>query len=277
MSPRAPSGRVAIIGHVEWVTHAMGRFPSPGGIADLSEPFSEPAGGGGVAACAAARLGAPTTLITALGDDQAARDSEAILRQRGIHLVVAPRQAPQTPALSVCDPGGDRTIVVVGPRLQARGDDMLDWGGIDPAGAAYYAGEDIGALVHARAAGALVVTARRRDDLITARVRADVVVGSASDPDEDLRGFPSAIAPRYRVITDGPRGGTVIRDDGAEEHFPPVAPSAAPRDAYGCGDTFAAGLVVGLARGLDIAQAVRLGAAAGAECTTWRGGIGPAA
>jgi ribokinase len=106
MTPRVPSGRVAIIGHVEWVTHATGRFPAIGGITDLGEPFSEPAGGGGVAACAAARLGAPTVLITALGDDSAARDSGAILSARGIDLVVAHRHGPQTPAVSAPGPGG---------------------------------------------------------------------------------------------------------------------------------------------------------------------------
>ena len=44
--------RVVIIGHVEWVTHAQGQLPDRGRIADLRDPWSEPAGGGGVAAWA---------------------------------------------------------------------------------------------------------------------------------------------------------------------------------------------------------------------------------
>ncbi len=276
MTPRVPSGRVAIIGHVEWVTHATGRFPAVGGITDLGEPFSEPAGGGGVAACAAARLGAPTVLITALGDDSSARDSGAILSARGIDLVIAHRQGPQTPALSACDASGERSITVVGPRLQARGDEPLEWGRIDPAGAAYYAGEDPGALAHARRAAMLVVTARRLEDLIDAGVRADVVVGSAADPDEDPHRLRQATAPRFIVMTDGPRGGTVVESGGRQERFAAEQPPGAVVDSYGCGDSFAAGLTVGLARGLNIGQAVHLGALAGAECTTRRGGIGPA-
>jgi len=275
MTPRIPSGRVAIIGHVEWVTHVTGRFPAPGGIADLAEPFSEPAGGGAVAACAAARLGAPTVLITALGDDQAARDSDTILSGRGIHLVAAHRHGSQTPALSACDASGERTIAVVGARLQARGDEPLEWERIDPAGAAYYTGEDPGALTHARRAAVLVVTARRLEDLLRAGVRADVLVASAADPDEHPHRLPPAISPRYTVITDGPRGGTVVDSEGRHERFAAVQPPGAVVDSYGCGDSFAAGITVGLARGLDIGQAVRLGALAGAECATWRGGIGP--
>lgn len=276
MPGRAHSGRVAIIGHVEWVTHARGLMPPRGGIADLSDPFDEPAGGGGVAACAAARLGAPVVLMTALGDDATAQASAQVLADRGVRVIAAARPGRQTPALSVSGTDGERSIVVVGPRLQPRGEEALDWDAIDPHGAAYYAGEDPGALVRARRAGTLVVSARRVDDLIRAGVTADVVVGSATDPDEDAGRIPAQLTPRYRVLTDGERGGRIIGADGSVNRYSPSPARRGVVDTYGCGDTFAAGLAVGLARGQGITEAAALGAAAAADCAGWRGGIGPA-
>ena len=275
MTAAHPPGAVAVVGHVEWVTHALGSLPRRGHIADLSDPLSEPAGGGGVAACAAARLGALTTLVTALGDDEPAARSRTILEARGVEVIAAGRTTPQTPVLSITEADGERTIMVVGPRLQPGPDDPVDWQRLGAMDAAYYAGEHPGALVHARRAATLVVTARRLDDVRAAGVRPDVIVASASDPDEDPWGLPEALAARAIVVTDGPRGGTVHEPGGAARAYDPAAPPGPVIDAYGCGDSFAAGLAVGLARGLDIHEACALGAAAGARCATWRGGLGP--
>jgi ribokinase len=44
-------------------------------------------------------------------------------------------------------------------------------------------------------------------------------------------------------------------------------------DSYGCGDSFAAGLTVGLARGLELDEALAVGARCGAACLTGRGGL----
>ena len=268
--------RVVIVGHVEWVTHALGRLPARGHIADQRGAFGEPAGGGGGAAVAAARLGAHTTLVTALGGDAAAQTAAQVLAARGVELTAAARAAAQTPVLTITEPDGERTIMVIGERLQARVDDGLHLTVATGSGAAYYTGEDAALLSEIRArVPLLVVTARRLEDLVTAGVRADVVVGSANDPDEDPRGLPVGLTPAWTVLTDGARGGTVIAHDGTVRRYPAVAPSAPAIDSYGCGDTFAAGLTVGLARGLDIDGAIALGATAGAECATWRGGIGP--
>lgn len=276
MTRPGPRGAMAVVGHVEWVTHALGSLPDRGHIADLRDPIEEPAGGGGVAAAAAARLGANVALFTALGDDPAATRAREQMVARGIEVLAAPRAGGQTPVLSVTEPDGERTIMVIGARLQPVASDPLPWDRIGGMGAAYYAGEDPGALVRARAAAALVVTARRLDDLRAAGVRADVVVASANDPDEDPSGLPATLAPSAIVLTDGPRGGTITRPGGGDARYPAAEPPGPVVDSYGCGDSFAAGIAVGLAQGLDIDDAVALGARAGAACATWRGGIGPA-
>ena len=45
-------------------------------------------------------------------------------------------------------------------------------------------------------------------------------------------------------------------------------------DAYGCGDSFAAGLAFGLGSGRDIDSALELAARCGATCMTGRGPYG---
>ncbi|MEI7794587.1 MAG: PfkB family carbohydrate kinase, partial [Thermoleophilia bacterium] len=135
-----PTPRVVIIGHVEWVTHALGRVPDRGHIADLHDPWCEPAGGGGVAAVAAARLGAHVTLVTAFGDDPTGSESRRILEDRGVSAVASRATGPQTPVLTIIEPGGERTIMVVGPRMQARASDLTGTDLFAVADAVYYTG-----------------------------------------------------------------------------------------------------------------------------------------
>ena len=48
-------------------------------------------------------------------------------------------------------------------------------------------------------------------------------------------------------------------------------PPGRPVDAYGCGDSFAAGLTFGLGRGDGVDGALELAARCGAACLTGRG------
>ena len=275
MHPATPPAPTAVVGHVEWVTHAIGSLPARGASADLADPIEEPAGGGAVAAAAIARATGSALLFTALGKDHAAATASALLGRPGLEVLAARRAAAQTPVLSITESDGERTIMVVGPRLQATAEDPLGWARLATCQACYYAGEDPGALLRARSAPVLVVTARRTADVLESRVVADVIVASAADPDEDPSSLPAALRPRWTVLTDGPRGGTVTHRDGGSWRYP-----AAPRpgemvDSYGCGDTFAGCLAAALGRGDQMEQAVVFAAGEAARCTTWRGGLGP--
>jgi ribokinase len=73
------------------------------------------------------------------------------------------------------------------------------------------------------------------------------------------------------VRTDGRRGGTWERADGAAGSYPPAPVPGSVKDAYGCGDSFAAGLTFGLASGLEPEPALGLAAACGAACLTGSG------
>lgn len=263
--------RVAVVGHVEWVTHARGGFPGPGEITRVADPFDEPAGGGGVAAAQAAKLGAETHFFTALGSDDAGDRAAASLGALGIRVHAARRDAPQTRALVVSGEDGDRSIAVIGPATDARASDDLPWGLLDECDGVYFTGRDPETLRLARRARRLVVTARRREVLIAADVSPDVVVASAADPDESLAGLD--VDPEAWVLTEGGRGGR-LRVRGADwQRFEASTPPAPPVDSYGCGDSFAAGLTVGLARGAGPMDALRLAARCGAAVLTGRGGL----
>jgi ribokinase len=125
------------------------------------------------------------------------------------------------------------------------------------------------AIRAARAAGALVSTARGLETLRDAAVRLDALVASANDPGERYEPGELNPPPRYVVRTAGREGGSY---DGEESGRWDATPLPGPvSDLYGCGDSFAAGLTYGLGAGWPVAEALQLGARCGAACATGRG------
>ncbi len=247
--------RIAVIGHVEHVT--LGRVPAvprAGEIAHLESPRWFPGGGGGVAFAQLARSDAEVHLFTALGNDEAARDVAAAIAGTGARIHAVHRDAPHTRDLVLLDPAGERTIVVVGQPLHPAASDPLPWRLLASCDAAYFTAEDPGALRAAREARLLVVTARRRSALVTSGVRADVVVGSATDPREVSRLADYPVLPGALVLTEGPAGGR-IETAGGTVRFAAPPPPAAIASAYGAGDSFAGALTWYLAAGLDVLRA----------------------
>jgi ribokinase len=258
--------KIAVIGHVEHITiGAAPALPVGGDILHLAAPRAFAGGGGGVAAFQLARSDAAIALYTAVGSDDAGRFiAGEIARAPTITAHVVTRAAPHTRDLVLVTPDGQRTIVVIGEPLHPMRADDLPWADLATCDAAYFTAQDPAALAAARAARVLVVTARRRAALIAAGVRADVVVGSRSDPRElsALADYP--IPPTALVLTDGARGGTVETAAGIAQF--PATPAPSPLvGTYGAGDSFAGALTYFLARGLDplaaATRAARYGAA----------------
>lgn len=263
--------RVAVIGHVEWVTLARGEAPARGQIATSCDPFSVPGGGGAITAVECARLGARTRLYTALGDDEAARAARAFLAARGVEVVAATRRAPQTRALALLHDDGERTIVVVGANLQPAAADALPWGDLAEVDAVCVTAGEPGLLALARAAPVLVVSARRLEAIAASRVAVDVVVGSARDAAEALPPGGLPVAPGAVVTTDGAGGGTYALRNGGRGRYAAVAPPGPFVDAFGAGDCFLAGVTVALAAGEPLPEALAAGARAGAAAVARRG------
>jgi ribokinase len=189
-----------------------------------------------------------------------------------VRVHTAWRLAPTRRAFTFLDGEGERTIAVLGDRLVPGGDDALPWEEIQGADAVYFTGGDPGALRRARAGRVLVATPRARETLSQAEVTLDALVHSRSDAGERVTEDEIQPRPRLVVTTAGSQGGSYSAAAGGRGSFG-AAPLPGPvADAYGCGDSFAAGLTFGLARPDGIDAALELAARCGAACLT---GWGP--
>jgi ribokinase len=264
--------RVAVVGHLEWCEFAeVPHVPTPGQIVHAASTFQQPAGGGAVAAVQLRKLAGSATLFTAFGDDETGHRAHAELAELGVQLEGGFRPEPQRRAFVHLDSAGERTITVLGPRLGPRGADPLAWDTLDDTDAVYMTAGDVEAVRHARRARVLVATPRGLDTLADAHVELDALVSSGRDPGELYRRGDLDPVPRVVVRTLGATGGEWETDSGERGKWAPAALPGPVRDAYGAGDSFAAGLTYGLGAGWEIKRAVELAARCGAACLTGRG------
>jgi ribokinase len=267
---RAP--RVAVVGHVEWLDFAVvERLPAPGEIVAAIEHFELAAGGGAVAAVQLRKLAGAATFLTALGDDALGACAEQELRGRhGLDLHAVVRERAQRRAFTHLDARAERTITVLGDRLVPHGADPLPWPVLADVDGLYFTGGDAAAAQAARAARVLVASARAGEALLASGVVPDVLVASAHD-EKERTAVAALPTPRWLVLTSGARGGRWEGADGTGGTWPAAPLPGPPVDAYGCGDSFAAGLTYGLGAGMALDAALALAARCGAYCLTGRG------
>jgi ribokinase len=307
--------KVAVVGHVEWVTFArVPHIPSAGEIVHALDPFEEPAGGGGVAAVQLARLAGGAVLVTALGEDEYGRRSVERLAELGVEVWAARRAEPTRTATTLVDDARERTITTYGSRLEAVGADRdIPWEKLAQMDAVYFTAGDAAAMRAARAARVLVASPRALHALGHG-IPLDALVLSAEDKVEREEAAQAEADARLLVLTDGGHGGSYRLRESAEskstdrkstsrkstdrksadrksasrDDSPPSTSGASgapatggkwlaaelpgePRDSYGCGDSFAAGLTYALGADLAIPDALALAARCGATCLTGRG------
>jgi ribokinase len=266
--------RAVVVGHVEWVHFVrVESLPNAGEIAHAVESWEEPAGGGPAAAVQLSKLAGSARLLTALGDDEIGQTAAARLSDMGLDIHYATRgDAVTRRAVTFVDSRGERTITVIGSRLDPRGsDEELPWKVLDETDGCYFTAGDLEALRAARRSRVLVATSRVKGLLQKANVRLDALVGSAVDPSETYRTGDLNPVPGLAVLTDGERGGSysVGGGDWISYEAPPLRGPVV--DRYGAGDSFAAGLTFGLAAGLEPGAAVGLAARCGAAVLGGRG------
>lgn len=268
--PALPPLSLAVIGHVEVVRFVMvDALPKPGQILRARESYEVPAGGGAVVAVQLARLlGRPVPFFTSLGRDAIGEQAAAELTDLGLELHVAWRDAPTRLAVTFIDGEGERTITVIGERLHASHSDPLPWSRLAGCDGVFATAADAGALRAARQARVLAATPRLRLPVLEqSGVRLDALIGSALDPAERYAPGDLSQEPRWVIATEGAAGGAVRpggRFAAPSSHRPTV-------DAYGAGDSFAAGVTAGLAAGWDLATALSLGCHCGSACLDGRG------
>lgn len=264
--------RAAVVGHVEWVEFfRVESLPGPGQIVHADEAWVEPGGSGAVAAVQLSKLADEAWFFTALGDDELGHRAERELEGMGVRVEAVFRPVAQRRALTHIDANGERTITTVGDRLGPAGADPLPWHALDGADAVYYTAGDLAALRAARQAKVLTATSRVMEALVRFQVPLDAVIGSARDPAETYRSGQLHPPPGLVVLTLGADGGSFQTADGRAGRFPPVPPPGPVVDAYGAGDSFAAGLTYALGAGLPLEEALELAARCGAACLTGRG------
>jgi ribokinase len=268
--PALPALRLAVVGHVEWVSSVVVEtLPQPGAIRHATAFLEEPAGGGAVvAACLARLLGRPVPFFTALGRDAIGERAAARLRELGLELHVAWREPPTRRGISFVDRQGERAITVIGERLTPCAADPLPWPELAECDGVFVTAADAPALRACRRSRMLAATPRVRLEVLReAGVPLDALIGSGLDPGERVPEGALLMPPRLRIATEGAAGGLAI--PGGRFAAPQL--SAPAVDAYGCGDSFAAGVTAGLAAGWSVEQAISLGCHCGAACATHLG------
>jgi ribokinase len=260
--------RVAVIGHVEYVEFAgVDRIPAAGEIAHAGVPWAVAGGGGAVAAAQLAKLAGACDFFTVLGDDELGQRCFDEVSAEGV-TVHAAREGAQRRALTLVETDGERTIVTIGPKGRPGLEHDLPWGLLEEMDAVFFVAGGDWALGAARAARVLTGTTREMATLARAGVQLDAVIGSGRDPGEAYEPFEPP--PRIVATTAGADGGRWSGLAG-EGEWQPVAPPGPSVDAYGCGDSFAAGVTFAMARGDDPAGAFDFGARCGAACLAGRG------
>lgn len=263
--------RVAVVGHVEWVEFlALDHVPAAGEIVHADSVLEVAAGGGAVAAVQLARLAGAATFFTAVGDDELGRRAVEELTSRGVEVRAAVRHEPQRRATTFVDATGERTITVVGERHEPAAADDLGWAELADFDGVYVTAGDGAAIRAARHARLVAATSRILPELQAAGVRLDALVGSATDPAERYSPRDLVPEPQLVVRTESEKGGTWQPPGSAPRRYAPGR-GQGKGDAYGCGDSFAAGLTFSLAQGSRVDDALRFASDCGAAVAGGRG------
>lgn len=263
--------RVAVVGHVEWIEFArVERVPGSGEIAHATDWWEEVGGGGAVAAVQMKKLAGASSFFTTLGDDELGRRALEELRARGVQVHACFRGS-QRRAVTFVEPSGERTITTLGEKLSPRRSDPLPWEELAEFDAVDFIAADADALRAARGARVVVATARELPTLVEAGVRLDVLIRSGKDAAERYEAGSLDPEPCIVVTTAGSAGGDWVGAEGRSGTWE-AAPLPAPLgDAYGCGDSFAAGLTFALGEGRDVDDSLAFAASCGAACLTGNG------
>ena len=257
--------RFAVVGHVEWIEFARVRHvPKPGEIVHANEWWEDVGGGGAVAAVQLAKLAGGVEFFTALGDDRLGRRSKERLEELGVTVYAASRPGAQRDGFVHLDDDHERTITIRGERIVPHGDDDLPWERLEDVDAVYFTGGDVKALQQARRARKLIATPRAYDTLRASDVNLDALVRSAKDPGEQQAEEHFDQAPDIVVSTAGKEGGEWVSEDRTSGRFKAAELPGPPQDAYGAGDSFAAGLTFGLGADMPIDEALVVASRCGA-------------
>ena len=273
------TGQVIVVGSVNIDLVIMVRALPAQGETVIGGRFAQHHGGkGGNQAVAAARLGARTSFVGAVGDDDFGRGARSALEAEGIDVTElrTVSDAATGVAFILVDEHGENSIAVAGGanaaltadqvsaslrRLAARPGDVVLVGHEIPtaaAGAALRAGRDAGATTILNPAPATGLDA-------PTVVMADIVT-----PNEgELATLRAAGIEADRLLVSLGGDGATLRTPGGETHID--APRVEVVDTVGAGDTLNGALAAALAAGDSLEHAARRAVAAASLAVTRSG------
>ena len=284
--------RIAVLGSfMQACCWRVDRLPRPGETLHAGDFSAEPAGKGLSVAVGCHRLGAAVDLVMAIGNDAPAGTLLEWLRREGLHARHIHRCAmPSGHGAGFIDAAGENQIVVHGGANAALSPREVARAAPDIAAAALlYAQLEIplaavqAGLALARSRGVPTVLNPSpwqtlpeemldcADVLVVNESEAQALLEDALSGEKEARPrrIVSALPALWRrwrgnwlVATLGAQGSMACHRDGTI-HVAPAFP-ADPLKTLGAGDAFSAGLCWGLARGEDMAAALRAGNACGA-------------
>ena len=262
---------IVVVGSVNLDLSArVARLPAPGETITGAALSRFPGGKGANQALAARRLGTNVRLVACVGEDAAADEALALLREGGVDLAgVQVLGDSQTGVALICvDPAGENQIVVAPGANAAMDPAAIDPGVADalicqlevPADAIARVANEFQGFLCANLAPAKEVDARVLQ-------RADLVIVNETEAawyGDTLKACGGLVATTY-----GSRGAS-LRKHGAliAEAEPPAVTAV---DTVGAGDAFTAALTVALVEGAEPVEALRFACAAGAAAATRAG------
>ena len=276
-------GRVIVVGSVNVDLVVMtDRLPGRGETV-IGGRFARHHGGKGAnQAVAAARLGAPTVFVGAIGRDAFGEDARTALIHEGVDVgeLLVVDEEPTGVALIVVDRHGENSIAVASGANASLtvGDIETAFGRLAPTtGDIVLVGLEIppavagAALQHGRAAGATTILNPAPASGIDRQLLAlaDVVTPNQGEASvlEAVMGPLHDIAPA--VIVSGGASGARLTVAGRAVVVP--APSVHAVDTVGAGDTLNGALAAGLAAGLELEMAARRAVGAASLAVTRAG------
>ena len=256
--------RFAVIGHNEWINFLdVDKLPKPGIISHAKRNMEMPAGGGSVIAKTLLELTkGEVHFFTSLGNDYYGKQSHKILQNMGLNLHVAWRNKPTRKGFSLVDAKGERSITIIGERLEPRFKDNLKWDILSKMDGIFITAGDQKLFTIARKSKILCATPRVGINIINnSKIIIDALIGSNIDPGENYKLSDLILKPKYIIKTEGEKGGIISPGGRFSAHQ-----SHKKIDSYGCGDSFAAGIIYGLASGWSIEKVLTLGKVLGRNC-----------
>lgn len=265
---------------------AVERYPGGGETVTADHRGEVPGGKGLNQAVAAARAGARTAFVGAVGEDSHGRALLATMTAEGIGTdAVRTLPTPTGMAVVVLHSSGENTIYVLpGANAEVALDDTaaatLRAGRVlvaqlevpVPAVAATVAAaRDAGVQVVFNAAPAVPLPEDllRQVDVLVVNEHEASLLGGSADPVAAATAL-SRLA-RQTVVTLGAQGAALVSGDGSVSHESGLPADVV--DTTGAGDTFVGVLAAALAEGAELREAVRRGVAAGAVAVERLGAV----